>query len=117
MPAITTCPHCGFYGLHGFAPTFPYTTHFYHSINGPAGTVHSWYEGVDKKIFLTKEEAARAVTVADPRYDELWFAYIMDPLSKTKVVRLHKKRCNGEPLTAKDLEWLRSKGYSERRNK
>lgn len=105
MPAMTTCPTCGFDGPHGFTVPFPYTTKFYH------GSC-VWYVGVGGQVFTSLEDAAKAVVAHDSRYDRLWLAYILN--SRSKLGRLHSKRCdgNGRGLQPKDLDYIRTKGIT-----
>jgi hypothetical protein len=107
MPALTTCPLCGFDGPHGFTDAGPYTTMFYH---GGYSDGCRWYQGVGGKVFESRAEAAQAVHDHDPRYDGLWLAYMLN--ERTKLGHLHRKRCTGGGLEPKDREYIRSKGIT-----
>lgn len=104
MPALTTCPKCGFHGSHGFNVNIPYTTSYYHD------SCH-WYRGIGGKTFFTYSAAVNAVHKADNRFDDLWLAYVLSKNpSREKLPRLHSKRCTREGLSKEDMLYLKRKG-------
>lgn len=79
MPAMMTCPTCGFNGPHGFTdPGVGGITMFYHST--PTDTCRSYT--VEDQWFTTKEEAWRFVRPrlrgADTNWLKAWDAEILE---------------------------------------
>jgi hypothetical protein len=48
MPAIATCPICGFDGNHGFSPSDRLSGMMFYHDN------HTWYQGIDNKIYTDR---------------------------------------------------------------
>lgn len=107
MPALTKCPRCKFTGSHGFNQNIPYMMSYYHT--KPNGTCH-WYSGFGR-TFNTYRAAVMAVHTNDPKFDDLWVAYMLSSNpAREKLPRLHSKRCSGTGLTKIDRAYIESKG-------
>ncbi len=105
MPAMTTCPVCGFNGPHGFNQDIPYTVTFFH------GKCRWYIVSFVRGGYLTYtdyETVIKIIHTADNHYHSLWVDYMLDMNPRRKHVQVYK-RANLGACTSADRRWLENR--------
>ncbi len=86
MPALTTCPNCGFDGPHGFSARVGGIMHYYH------GACNWWSVPGADRSFGTLADAWRALReqYADDAWRQAWDARIIERKER-KAARIFKQ--------------------------